>query len=1137
MMKLREKFVTLLLSVAMVVSFMSVLGMQTAYAADETEPDPIQDLYEIKGVNYYNAGSKEFENDKYKFYRDLILNGSEQLGGRSMADIWLEVAAGLMYGKTRVDTQYTIVMDRMARETQSSHINLSVGENFSADKYPNQNQGKRLMDTDITSLKNAEDYVYKVAGMQKVHPHSVYDYLAGTGEEMGNFINETDGQVVIPAAIRASSSSDNDGRVAAVYFTNFKVIPILPSDEGKNYVTVETVQSKETPAAASVVRNNSASEVTGSQTVSSSYSASVSNTVGGSFTHSYQESIAFGNEFKDGFFNKFHLDFTFTFQQTFNKNWSDTTSTTQSDSTSRSISVNLPPYTCVMLKQKTTDAEAVTTYNCPIGITFDVAIVIYNKDGSIRVMSPDFIPQNAWYDNKLVFTFKANNGNARTALIKRYNDYKDYSEPDREGVRWDIVTSYDGDHTNGTHIREAINIASTYVPMSSAGGVLAEKLNMFESEVDGILPTLPLRGVSLLPMDVPFIVNDGSYNSYNFLKMKMPVGESTYTGYFKLGGYNARSVEYYGFSRAYGHWKVVDENEEIWTGDDAPVKIIQDTTNTWPRIKAVRPGTCYLKYFIDEDVYNTAESPDVYTKNSDLLYTAIIEIEVPDDRTIDVSGQFEGYVDEEPEALDADGKLETSLCDATGKEVNEEVTLAWEAKEKNGISVTDGNMVQFTKPGTYHVRAFVDSIKSDWVEITAKQRTFDVTFKTGNGRDDETVTVNKGQTVSAPSVDSGTCETFTGWYTDAECTQEADIAEPVTEDTTLYGGWEIQHDLISVLPISVDPACDGGGVIAHYRCRNCEKRFSDADAQNEISPEDTVTPAGHHLSRVRRQASTCMELGNIEYYVCSDCGGIFKDKNGVEELSEGDVTIPAKGHDWTEWETTKEPTEDEEGEQTRYCKNDPDNHIQTRAVPVLGHRHKMVKTPGSKPTCTEEGNRMYYTCSECGWVFTDSAGNNEIDPLDTVLPPTGHKWDGGAVKTKPTTQAEGQKVYTCTSCGETKTVSIPKLERKANPLAVKAKTAKVKYSKLKKKSQSVKRSKVIAITKKGQGTVKYKLSSVKKGSKSFKKYFKINAKSGKVTIKKGLKKGVYKVKVKVSAAGNANYKAAEKTVTFKIRVK
>ena len=93
------------------------------------------------------------------------------------------------------------------------------------------------------------------------------------------------------------------------------------------------------------------------------------------------------------------------------------------------------------------------------------------------------------------------------------------------------------------------------------------------------------------------------------------------------------------------------------------------------------------------------------------------------------------------------------------------------------------------------------------------------------------------------------------------------------------------------------------------------------------------------------------------------------------------------------------------------------------------------------------------------------------------------------------------------------------------------------YSKLKKKAQNLGVTKVIKFTKKGQGKKSYKLVSVKKGKKSFKKYFKINKTTGKVTVKKGLKKGTYKVKVKVTAPGDSNYKKAVKQTTFKIRVK
>ena len=111
------------------------------------------------------------------------------------------------------------------------------------------------------------------------------------------------------------------------------------------------------------------------------------------------------------------------------------------------------------------------------------------------------------------------------------------------------------------------------------------------------------------------------------------------------------------------------------------------------------------------------------------------------------------------------------------------------------------------------------------------------------------------------------------------------------------------------------------------------------------------------------------------------------------------------------------------------------------------------------------------------------------------------------------------------------------IKKAANPMKLKGKTVKVKRSKLRKKSRTIKRAKAITVSK-AQGKTSYKLVSAKKGKKNFKKKFKINAKTGNITVKKGLKKGKYKVKVQVKAAGNRNYKAsARKKVTFTVRVK
>ena len=102
---------------------------------------------------------------------------------------------------------------------------------------------------------------------------------------------------------------------------------------------------------------------------------------------------------------------------------------------------------------------------------------------------------------------------------------------------------------------------------------------------------------------------------------------------------------------------------------------------------------------------------------------------------------------------------------------------------------------------------------------------------------------------------------------------------------------------------------------------------------------------------------------------------------------------------------------------------------------------------------------------------------------------------------------------------------------KANPLTVKGKTAKVKYKKVKKKTRTVSVSKVLKIAPKGTGSLIF-------AKVSGKKKITINRTTGKVTVKKKLKRGTYKIKVKVMSAGNATYKAsAWKTVTFKIKVK
>ena len=113
-------------------------------------------------------------------------------------------------------------------------------------------------------------------------------------------------------------------------------------------------------------------------------------------------------------------------------------------------------------------------------------------------------------------------------------------------------------------------------------------------------------------------------------------------------------------------------------------------------------------------------------------------------------------------------------------------------------------------------------------------------------------------------------------------------------------------------------------------------------------------------------------------------------------------------------------------------------------------------------------------------------------------------------------------------------VRIAKGNKPANTLKVKGKIVKLSAKKLKKKSQTIARKKAVSVTG-ARGVVTYSKVSVSK--KKYAKKFTLNRKTGKITVKKGVKKGTYKLAIKVKAAGDEKYKPASKTATVTIRVK
>ena len=103
------------------------------------------------------------------------------------------------------------------------------------------------------------------------------------------------------------------------------------------------------------------------------------------------------------------------------------------------------------------------------------------------------------------------------------------------------------------------------------------------------------------------------------------------------------------------------------------------------------------------------------------------------------------------------------------------------------------------------------------------------------------------------------------------------------------------------------------------------------------------------------------------------------------------------------------------------------------------------------------------------------------------------------------------------------------ITKAANKITKVTASKKIKYAKLKKKTQTFK----IAATVKGKAKKTFKLKTVPKKAK---KYIKVSS-AGKVTVRKGLKKGTYKIKVQITAAATSNYKKTTATKTVKVIVK
>ena len=96
------------------------------------------------------------------------------------------------------------------------------------------------------------------------------------------------------------------------------------------------------------------------------------------------------------------------------------------------------------------------------------------------------------------------------------------------------------------------------------------------------------------------------------------------------------------------------------------------------------------------------------------------------------------------------------------------------------------------------------------------------------------------------------------------------------------------------------------------------------------------------------------------------------------------------GHNYsTEWTIDTEANCTTNGSKSHHCIRC--SH-QTDITPIQAEGHDLKKIKAKTATCTEDGYEAYWTCENCGKLFSDEAGETEIDTPVTITK-TGHTYE------------------------------------------------------------------------------------------------------------------------------------------------
>ena len=196
---------------------------------------------------------------------------------------------------------------------------------------------------------------------------------------------------------------------------------------------------------------------------------------------------------------------------------------------------------------------------------------------------------------------------------------------------------------------------------------------------------------------------------------------------------------------------------------------------------------------------------------------------------------------------------------------------------------------------------------------------------------------------------------------------------------------------------------DQGEIITEATCtEEGEKKFTCSICGDEKT--EKVSATGHQHTEIRnKKEATCKETGYSGDTWCKDCG---------KKILSGQAIAKTEDHSWNDGKITTKATCTEEGEKTFTCSICGDE--KTEKVSATGHQHTEIRNK-KEATCKEEGYSGDTWCKDCG---------KKILSGQAIVKTEDHSWNQGEITKEPTCKEEGEKTFTCSICGNTKTEKV-----------------------------------------------------------------------------------------------------------------